>query len=132
MAVTRHDPETVPAAIAGYSQGIELAPGARLLFISGQIPERPGQVLPADFRGQCEAVWENIVAMLDAAGMDVGDLVKVTTFLASREYIQENREVRNRFLGSARPAMTLVIAQTVDARWLLETEAIAARPAVRG
>lgn len=125
--VTRHDPETVPAAIAGYSQGVELAPGARLLFISGQIPERPGQELPLDFRGQCEAVWQNIIAMLEDASMTVDDLIKVTTYLTSREYVQENREVRQRFLGDVRPAMTVVIAQTVDVRWLLETEAIAAR-----
>lgn len=125
--LTWHDPETVPVAIAGYSQGLELAPGARLFFISGQIPEWPGQELPLDFRGQCEAVWQNIMALLEDAGMTVDNLVKVTTYLTSREYVQENREVRQRFLGEVRPAMTVVIAQTVDVRWLLETEAIAAR-----
>ncbi len=130
--MTRHNPDTVPAAIAGYSQGIELEPGARLFFISGQIPERPGEALPTDFRGQCEAVWHNIVAMLEAAEMTVDDLVKVTTYLTNRDYVQENREVRQRFLGGASPAMTVVIAQTVDERWLLETEAIAAKPARQG
>ena len=125
--LTRHDPDTVPTAIAGYTQGMELAPGARLYFISGQIPERPGQELPLDFRGQCEAVWQSIIAMLEDAEMTVENLVKVTTFLTSREYVQENREVRQHYLGDTQPAMTVVIAQTVDVRWLLETEAIAVR-----
>lgn len=127
MPVIQHNPESVPAPVGGYSQAIELPPGARLLFISGQIPERPGQALAPDFRTQCEAVWENIEAALAAAGMDVRDLVKVTTFLTDRAQIVENREVRQRHLGSARPAMSVIVVETLDSRWLLETEAIAAR-----
>ncbi len=127
MSFVRHNPDGVPAPVGGYSQALEVTPGARLLFISGQIPERPGEEMPVDFRGQCEAVWRNIKTLLAAAGMEIGDLVKVTTFLTDRDQIIENREVRRRHLGSASPAMTVVIAQTLDPRWLLEIEAIAAR-----
>jgi len=128
MSFVHHNPEGVPAPLGGYSQGLEVPPGARLLFISGQIPERPGEEMAADFRGQCEAVWNNIEALLAAAGMDIGDLVKVTTFLTDRDQVLENREVRRRHLGDASPAMTVVVARTLDPRWLLEIEAIAARP----
>ncbi len=41
-----------------------------------------------------------------------------------------NGEVRRRWLGEARPALTVVIVQTIDSRWLLEIEAVAA--ATRG
>lgn len=129
MPFTRHNPQSVPAPLGHYSQGLELPANARLLFISGQIPERPGQAIPADFRGQAEFIWQNIADVLAAAGMEIGDLVKVTTFLTSREQVQENREVRNRFLGQTNPAMTVIVAQTLDAQWLLEIEAIAARVA---
>lgn len=127
MPAIRHNPETVTAALGGYSQGIEIDPGARLFFISGQIPERPGQELPTDFRGQCEAAWENIAAMLESAGMELGDLVMVTTYLTSRDFVLENREVRQRYVGHVNPALTVVITQTVNERWLLEIDAIAAR-----
>lgn len=127
VAFTRHNPDSVPAPVGGYSQAVELPPGARILFISGQIPERPGEDLAADFRSQCEAAWQNIEAVLAAAGMDVGDLVKVTTFLTSEEQVVENRQVRQRHLGDASPAMSVVIVRTLDPRWLLEIEAIAAR-----
>jgi 2-iminobutanoate/2-iminopropanoate deaminase len=127
MSFTHHNPDDVPPPLGGYSQALELPPGARLLIISGQIPERPGQEMAIDFRGQCEAVWDNIEANLAAAGMEIGDLVKVTTYLTSREQVVENREVRQRRLGNASPALTVVIAQTLDPRWLLEIEAIAAR-----
>lgn len=126
MPVVRHNPKDGPPPLGGYSQSLELPPGARLLFISGQIPERPGQEIPADFRGQCEAVWDNIEANLTAAGMSIGDLVKVTTYLTDREQVVINREVRQRRLKNINPALTVIIAQTLDPRWLLETEAIAA------
>jgi 2-iminobutanoate/2-iminopropanoate deaminase len=122
-----HTPGDVPAPVGGYSHGIEVPVGTRLLFISGQIPERPGESLPADFRGQCEAVWDNIEATLASAGMSVGDLVKLTTFLTHPDQAAINREVRQRRLGGAAPAVTVVIVQTLESHWLLEIEAIAAR-----
>jgi 2-iminobutanoate/2-iminopropanoate deaminase len=129
MTFIHHSPDTVPAPVGGYSQALEVAPGSRLLFISGQIPERPSQEIPANFREQCEAVWDNIEALLAAAGMTIDDLVKVTTFLTARDQVLVNREIRQRRLGNASPAMTVVVAQTLDSRWLLEIEAIAARAA---
>lgn len=58
--------------------------------------------------------------------MAVGNLVKVTTFLASREYADENSTIRRRVLGTHRPALTVIIADIYDENWLLEIEAIAA------
>jgi 2-iminobutanoate/2-iminopropanoate deaminase len=127
MPFTRHNPDTVPPPLGGYSQSLELPPGARLLFISGQIPERHGEGVPVGFLQQCEAVWDNIEANLAAAGMEISDLVKVTTYLTSRDQVTVNREVRQRRLGQTTPALTVVIAETLDPRWLLEIEAIAAR-----
>jgi 2-iminobutanoate/2-iminopropanoate deaminase len=70
--------------------------------------------------------WTNLVAQLEAAQMSVANLVKVTTFLSSREYAQQNREVRQAFLGSHSPALTVIIASIYDESWLLEIEGIAA------
>lgn len=36
----------------------------------------------ATFGEQCRTVWRNIADTLEAAGMEVEDLVKVTTYLA--------------------------------------------------
>ena len=71
-------------------------------------------------------VWHNVVAQLDAAGMSIGNLIKVTTFLSSREFALANREVRREVLGEHAPALTGVIAGIFDEKWLLEIEAIAA------
>lgn len=121
-----HNPESVPAPVGGYSQGVEVTADARLLFVSGQVPEGVGGEVPEGFQAQCEATWRNVLGVLSSAGMTVGDLVKVTTFLTDADQAETNSEVRGRFLGDARPALTVVVVTTLESRWLLEIEAIAA------
>lgn len=115
-----------PAAIGSYAQAFEITHFSRLLFISGQIPEDPNGTLPADFRSQCQLVWRNIETQLQAAGMSLDNVVKVTTFLAERRYAEENREVRQEVLAHRTPALTVIITGIFDKRWLVEIEAIAA------
>ena len=121
-----HDPLAVPPAVGNYTHGLEVPVGARLLFISGQIPVRPDGSVPADFEGQCHAVWDNLLAVLASARMRPEHLVKVTTYLTSRDQAEINGRVRRARLGEVRPALTVVIAATFAAEWLLEIEAVAA------
>lgn len=121
-----HDPSGIPAPVGGYSHGLELPAGKRLLFISGQIPVRVDGSVPKDFEAQCHLVWDHIFAVLAEAGMKVGDLVKVTTYLSERAYAEANGKIRRERLGSHRPALTVIIAGIYDPAWLLEIEAVAA------
>src|SRR5262245_56441131 len=124
--MTRHNPAAVHAPSAGYSLGLELEGHRRLLFVSGQVPARADGVLPDGFEAQCEQAWRNVIAVLAAAGLGVEHLVKVNTFLTDRRQIAANRAIRRRMLQGHEPASTTLIAQTLDANWLLEIEAIAA------
>jgi enamine deaminase RidA (YjgF/YER057c/UK114 family) len=67
----------------------------------------------------------NIEAQLRAAGMDFGNLVKVTTFLSDRGYAEQNSKIRQEILRGHSPALTVLIAGIYDNAWLLEIEAIA-------
>jgi enamine deaminase RidA (YjgF/YER057c/UK114 family) len=58
--------------------------------------------------------------------MSMNNLVKVTTFLSSREYRTENSTIRQQVLGEHTPALTVIITGIYDPAWLLEIEAIAA------
>jgi 2-iminobutanoate/2-iminopropanoate deaminase len=116
---------SAPQAVGGYSQAVSVSGATRRLYISGQIPATKDGVVPDNFPDQAKLVWDNIGAQLEAAGMTVGNLVKVTTFLSDRKYALENRKVRQDALGSHSPAMTVVIAGIFDEAWLLEIEAIA-------
>lgn len=126
MKSIAHNPENISPAVGGYSHGVEFPANARCLHISGQIPERLGGEVPSGFEEQCEVVWGNITEVLRSAGMEVGDLAKATTFLTDAKYAETNSRVRRRHLGEARPALTVIVAQTLDPVWLLEIEAFAA------
>lgn len=124
--IVSHNPPSVHAPAGGYSMGLELGQHRRLLFISGQVPETSDGSIPEGFEAQCEQAWRNVIDVLAAAGLDVTHLVKVTTFLTDLSQVVANRAVRRKMLGGNEPALTVMIAETVDSKWLLEIEAIAA------
>jgi 2-iminobutanoate/2-iminopropanoate deaminase len=124
--INRHNPAAVHALSGGYSMGLELAQHRRLLFISGQIPERSDGSVPEGFEAQCAQAWRNVIEVLTSAGLGVEHLVKINTFLTDRNQIVANRAIRREMLQGHEPALTVMIAETVDGKWLLEIEAIAA------
>ena len=110
-----------------WAQANEVRGAQRWLFVSGQVPEDRDGKVPADFKAQCRLTWDNVVAQLRAADMDLSNLVKFTLFLSDRRYRREAYEVRAEVFGkTVMPAMTIIIVGIYDPQWLLEIEAIAA------
>lgn len=126
MILKTFNAASAPQPVGNYSQAVEVTGAGRLLFISGQIPVTSQGNLPAGFHAQARLAWSNVIAQLEAAGMSLANLVKVTIFLSSRDYAMPNREVRREVLGSHAPALTVIIAGIFDSDWLLEIEAVAA------
>jgi 2-iminobutanoate/2-iminopropanoate deaminase len=126
--LTRRNPEGAPAPGSRYSQSIEVPPDARWLHISGQIGVAPDGSIREGAEAQIEQAWSNLIVNLKAAGMGPEDLVKVTVFLTRKEDIPVSRAVRQRMLGDAAPASTLlVVAGLASPDYLFEVEAIAAK-----
>ena len=123
---TRHDPSDVPAPQGGYTHGLEVSHPSRWLLVSGQIPEQQDGRVPASAEEQARVIWGHILAALTSASMSVTDIVKVTTYLSSRDVASANSQVRNEVLGDHRPALTVVVAEIFDPAWLLEIEVLAA------
>ena len=125
--LTTHNPGTIAPAFSRYSLAIEAPAAARWLYVSGQVGVTPDGSFADGPEAQMEAAWRNVLAILDSAGMGAGDLVKVTAYLTRAEDIGFYREVRDRMLGGAEPASTLiVISALADPDWLVEIEAVAA------
>jgi enamine deaminase RidA (YjgF/YER057c/UK114 family) len=123
-----HNPSRVAAPSGPYSHGIEVPPNARWLHISGQVGTAPDGTVPDGIAAQTENCWRNIRAILEEAGMGMGDLVKVTAFLTDAGDLAAYRTARDNILGAARPASTLVVvARLVRPEWRVEVEAIAAK-----
>ena len=122
------NPKSVAAPIGTYSHGVEAPPNARWLHVAGQIGMRPDGSVPATIEEQTEVVWQNILAVLADAGMGIGDVVKITSFLTRFENFPKFAQVRAKYLGSHRPASTLlVISSLARPEFLVEVEAIAAK-----
>ncbi|MBO0346838.1 RidA family protein [Roseibium limicola] len=61
----------------GYSAAIR---SGDLLFVSGQVGSRPDGSPEVDYKKQVKLAFENLVAVLKAAGCGLKDIVDVTTF----------------------------------------------------
>jgi enamine deaminase RidA (YjgF/YER057c/UK114 family) len=120
MQITPHNPLAVHAPSSGYSMGVELSQHRRLLFVSGQVPERADGSLPEGFEAQCEQAWATVLAALQSASLGVEHLVKINSFLTDRNQVAANRAIRRRMLQGHEPASTTVVVNIVESRWLLE------------
>jgi enamine deaminase RidA (YjgF/YER057c/UK114 family) len=125
----RHDnPRNVAAPAGRYSHSVEVPPGARWLHIAGQVGVAPDGKLAEGFEAQADQAWRNLKGVLEAAGMGMGDLVKITYYLLDPAHVAIARKVRDRYITDPPPASTLVIAKGLATPALLfEIEGVAAK-----
>lgn len=113
-----------PGAIGPYSQGYIVGD---LVFTSGQIPVDPASgEIPQGIAAQAEQSCKNVLALLQAAGVDADRVVKTTCFLADMDDFAAFNEVYARFFTS-KPARSCVAVKTLPKNVLCEIEAIAAK-----
>lgn len=109
------------------------APAVRagnIIFLSGQLPLGPdGEVVGSDITAQAHQCFKNIRDILQRAGGEMTDIVKLTTYFSvdiTQGASQEYWAVRKQYFGSYKPASTGVrIDQLLYPTCLLEIEAIA-------
>lgn len=124
----RITPSAIRRPFANYAHAVEVPPGARLLFCSGQLGVSPEDVAPDDAEAQAEICFANIKAILEEAGMGVGDLVRLNAYVSDRAYLQAYMRARDRFVTDPAPASTLMIVGGFASEALkVEVEAIAAK-----
>lgn len=127
-SLKRINPQDRAPPVGAYSHGVIAPATGRWLHVSGQIGLRADGTLAAGIEEQTRAAWENLFAVLAAAGMDAADLVKITSLLVDPAHVSAFARVRSGFLQEARPASTLMIVQALARPdWLVEIEAVAWR-----
>jgi enamine deaminase RidA (YjgF/YER057c/UK114 family) len=120
-------PASIRPPFAKYSHGIEVPPGARLVFCSGQLGVAPDGSVPEDAGAQAELCFANIAAILAEAGMGLANIVRINAFVTGRDYLKPYMDVRNRLMPTPPPASTLVIVSGFSLpEFKVEVEAIAA------
>jgi len=114
-----------PAAIGPYSQAVRIGD---LLFASGQVGLDPatGQIVAGGIVGQTERIFENIKAVLAAAGADLGQVVKTTVFLKNMADFAAMNEIYAKYLAPTGvvPARSTVAVAALPKDALVEVEVI--------
>lgn len=131
MKKTPISPKGHPEPRGAYSPGLLVEHGgAKTLYVTGQLAVDPvGQVVaPGDASAQTEYVFTLIGAVLEAAGMGFGDVVKVQTFLTNMADFEKFRPIRDRHFAATRPASTLLeVKGLARAGCCVEVEVVACR-----
>jgi 2-iminobutanoate/2-iminopropanoate deaminase len=120
----------VPGLAEPISHYTDAVRAGDLLFVSGCVPiDRNGNLVPGDIVEQTRCVFENVGAVLAAAGAGFADVVKVTVFLTDVDDRQAVNTVRQQVFGDVRPASTLVeVSRLAIPGARIEVEAVALVP----
>lgn len=115
-----------PAAIGPYSQAVRVGD---MLFASGQVGLDPatGQVVAGGIIEQTRRAFENIKAVLAAAGADLSQVIKTTVFLKNMSDFAAMNDVYASYLapeGVVPPARSTVAVAGLPKDALVEIEVI--------
>jgi 2-iminobutanoate/2-iminopropanoate deaminase len=118
--------DAAPRALGPYSQAIATE---EFLFCSGQgaIDPETNQLTGGDIAVQTERTLKNLGAVLEAAGLDFGDVVKTLCFLRDMDDFKAFNEVYARFFAKPYPARSTIQAARLPMDIAVEIEVIAKR-----
>lgn len=112
-----------PAAIGPYAQGIIVN---NMFYSSGQIPlTAAGELVDGDIEAQTNQVFENLQAVLAAAGSSLDQVVKTTVFMKDMNDFVAMNEVYASHFGDHKPARSAVEVARLPKDVKVEIEVIA-------
>jgi 2-iminobutanoate/2-iminopropanoate deaminase len=113
--------------------GLPLSPVRKagdLVFVSGQLALRDGQIVGNDVATQTSLAIDAIERLLSTEGLDLGDVVKTSVWLTSADLFPAFNGAYSERFTSPYPARSTVISGLALADALVEIDAIAQiRPA---
>ena len=117
--------DKAPAAIGPYSQAQIVGD---LIFTSGQIPIDPATgAIAVGLEAQAHQVFQNLAALLKAAGSDLSKAVKTTVFIKDMNDFAAINAVYAQYFTDPFPARSCVEVARLPKDVLLECEVIAER-----
>jgi len=127
-------PKELGKPLGMYSHGV-IAPGGELVVVAGQVGmDAAGKLAGPDVVAQTKQAFDNVRAVLAAAGCGMRDVIRFQTFLTGAEYIEGFMQARREVFpacypdGAYPPNTLLVISRLVRPDLLVEIEAMAVRP----
>jgi len=114
-----------PAAIGIYSQAVRVG---NTIWVSGQIPLDPKtkELVAGDIEAQVRQVFENLKAIVVAAGATFDDVVKATVFLIDLSHFGLVNKVMAEYFREPYPARAAVGVAALPRGAQVEVECIVA------
>ncbi len=96
-----------PSAIGTYSQAVKVK---NTVYLSGQIPliAETMEVVSGGFAEQTEQVFKNLVAVCEAAGGNINDMVKVNIFMTDLANFATVNDIMSRYFTQPYPARAAI------------------------
>ena len=118
--------DAAPRAIGPYAQAVA---AGDLVFCSGQVGLDPanGRLVLGGVAAEAARALENLAAVLSAAGLGLGDVVKTTVYLVDLADFAAVNEVYARHFLAPYPARATVGVAALPAGARVEIEAVATR-----
>ncbi len=114
-----------PAAIGVYSQAVRVG---NTIWVSGQIPLDPKtkELVSAEIEPQVRQVFENLKAIVIAAGASLDDVVKATVFLIDLSHFALVNKVMAEYFREPYPARAAIGVAALPRGAQVEVECIVA------
>jgi enamine deaminase RidA (YjgF/YER057c/UK114 family) len=103
----------------GFSRAVRVG---NQVFVSGTAPVWPDGHVDPDPLTQARRVWEIALAALAQAGGAPENVVRTRQFITGPDIADPAGKAHGEIFGDIRPASTMVVAQLLDERWVIEVE----------
>jgi len=125
--MTKHIVSTgdAPAAIGPYSQAVRVG---NTLWVSGQIPLDPHtkELVQGDFEAEARRVFDNLKAIVTAAGATLDDVVKANLYLTDLAHFALVNTLMTEYFREPYPARAAVGVAALPRGARIEVECIVA------
>lgn len=117
--------DQAPAAIGPYSQAVR---SGNLVFLSGQIPLDPatGNVVEGGIEAQARRAFDNLKAVVDAAGGNLDGVVRLGLYLTDLGQFAAVNTVMSEYFAAPYPARSTIEVSALPRGVLFEVDAVVA------
>ncbi len=115
--------DKAPAAIGAYSQAVR---AGNTVYLSGQIPLVPEtmEVVDGDFAAQTHQVFKNLRAVVEAAGGELNDIVKINAYLTDLANFATFNQIMAEYFDAPYPARAAIGVASLPKGVAVEAEGI--------
>ncbi len=115
--------DAAPAAIGPYSQAVRMG---NTVYCSGQIPLDPatGELVSGDIRVQARRAFDNLQAVVQAAGADFGQVARLGLYLVDLGQFGEVNAVMGEYFRAPYPARSTIGVSALPKGAIFEVDAV--------